>query len=61
MKDDLVLPAISCYNGSAKWYKMKKVQDQAFRRVPEEEKYKLGTSHDEKREAMLHSITPQKP
>ena len=32
------------------WYKMKKVQGRAFRRVPEEEKYKIGTSDGEKME-----------
>jgi hypothetical protein len=26
--------SISWYNGNAKWYKMKKVQGGAFRRVP---------------------------
>ena len=31
------------------WYKMKKVQDGAFRRVLEAEKYKIGTSNDEKK------------
>ena len=40
----------SWYNDPAKWYKMKKVQDGMFRRVPEGEKYKIGTSLDEKEE-----------
>ena len=32
------------------WYKMKKVQGGMFRRVPEGEKYKIGTSNGEKME-----------
>ena len=32
------------------WYKMKKVQGGMFRRVPEGEKYKIGTSDGEKME-----------
>ena len=35
--------------GLPNWYKMKKVQDGAFRRVLEAEKYKIGTSNDEKK------------
>ena len=47
----------SWYNGSAKWYKMKKVQVRAFGRVPEGDKYKNGTSHDEKMRVTPLGIT----
>ena len=53
--------SISWYNGNAKWYKMKKVQGGAFRRVPEGEKYKISTSREKERGATPFGVAPENP